>query len=441
MSAIKCSRFVACCRYEPDGRSVRAIFDRAQLEARIAACDRVLAGEVTAGRSVLAEPAASARVEKGRALLELGRIDDAQRCLGAAVQDFCQAGAEALAGHARACGVAGADALIERLSSEAAGSNELQVGHAMALKAWLLAERGREPQELAALEELLERFPASGEPELRARVALALREKAWWLLDMGDVPGALGTGDELIARLTGETDPRVQRRIAQALLRHASTLLHQNRSPRRLAIVSLTAATALAGALRDVAGSPRVTLPPSLAILPATISRVFGPARNGRHELHTGPRQAAARAVRYRMLRYDQALEVCDLLVARFAHSTDPAERRLVATARVERASALLCLGRPRAGLSTMIRATESGEPAVGGFGDLAEQARRRRGPTTHVAAAAYDFARVLATDAFDVRRQTSALNTFIEQHKHERSLHTRLIVLAARGLRRSAGR
>jgi tetratricopeptide (TPR) repeat protein len=417
------------------------VFDSAQLEARIALCERVLADEMTGERLVVSGPAALARVEKGRALLELGRVDDAQRCLEDAVADFAAAGADVLVGRARADGVAGCDALIERLSRETAGSAELRVGHAMALKAWLLAERGREPQELAALDELLERFPASGEPELRARVALALREKAWWLLDVGDVPGALATGEELIARLVGETDPRVRHQIARALLRHASTLLHQNRAPRRLTIIGLTAATALGGALRD-AVSPRVRFPGRLAALPATIGRVFGPVRERRHGQVAGARHAAAQAVRYRMLRHDQALKACDLLVARFANSSDPQEQRLVATAQVERATALLCLGRPRAGFSTMIRATESGEPAVSGFTDLAEQARRRRGPTTHVAAAAYDFARVLATDGLDDPHQSlSALNAFIERHEHERALHTRLSVLAARGLRRSASR
>jgi tetratricopeptide (TPR) repeat protein len=378
---------------------VRAIFDPAQLKAGIAACDRVLAGEVAAGRSAIAEPAASARVEKGRALLELGRIDDAQRCLEDALRDFGQAGAEAVAEHARASGVAGADALIERLSGESASANELRVGHAMALKARLLAARGHEPQELAALEELLERFPASGEPELRARVALALREKAWWLLEIGDVRGALGAGDELIARLTGETDPRVQRRIAQALLRHASTLLHEHRAPHRLVIVGLTAATAVAGALRDAAASPRVRFPPSLAVLPVRIDRVLGSAgtgrraaREGRHELQTGAGHAAAQAVRYRMLRCDQALRVCDLLVARFASSTDPVEQRLVATAQVERATALWCLGRPRAGLST-----------------------------TH--------------------NKDSALSTTSSGATSTSARSTRLIVGAARGLRRSASR
>jgi hypothetical protein len=113
-----------------------------------------------------------------------------------------------------------------------------------------------------------------------------------------------------------------------------------------------------------------------------------------------------------------------------------------VATAEIERAAALLSLGRFRRGFSRIIRATEPGQPAAEGVENLADQARRRRGPATHAAAASYELASVLTADGNGDERETlAAIAAFIEQHEHDRSRQILLFVLVARALRRVDGR
>jgi tetratricopeptide (TPR) repeat protein len=252
------------------------VSDREVLEQRVLAGDGVLARDGESSDPAARGRVAQALLDKGQALVELGRHDEAAACFAQLVAEFgdsVEADMRERLVVALAClvrelmvlgrideavqradelddrfrdadssearrvvvegldaGVAACDALAERDRGEVTLSVCSKVAAAMWLKALLLGKGGHEARELAAVEELLDRFGDSTEPRLRVPVARARYNRGVLLRDLGQHNEALDAWGELVDRFAADPPSGEPFIVLDGLYARSHQLSELNRS-------------------------------------------------------------------------------------------------------------------------------------------------------------------------------------------------------------------
>ena len=164
----------------------------AQLMELPALADRAEAADVTHPNEDEREQVAAANTlfQKGVALGEIGRTE------------------EALAAY---------DEILRRFGESDAPALREQVAMALLNKGGTLASLDRPEEELAAYDEVLRRFGESDAPALREQVAMALFNKGVWFGTFDQTQEALAAYDEILRRFGKSDAPVLREQVAKAL--------------------------------------------------------------------------------------------------------------------------------------------------------------------------------------------------------------------------------
>jgi len=230
------------------------VSDSAVWEAQLVECEAVLALEPGSGGSVSCGRVARALVEKGRALVALGRSEDAVVCFGVVLERFggaTDAGlrewvASALYASATQClrlGRAGeaearCDELIARERPTAPGVAKSEwVAKGLLVKGMSLHAQGRAQEAMSLLDELVERFGEASHADVRATVAKALNTKANILGGLDRREQALNARQELIVRFGDSTQAELRESVALAWFNNAVILRALGRTEEALVML------------------------------------------------------------------------------------------------------------------------------------------------------------------------------------------------------------
>jgi tetratricopeptide (TPR) repeat protein len=308
----------------------RVLVESDQLEHAISLLDEIVARFSNATEAALRETVAMALYNKGTALSELERYEDAIAAYG----DF-----------------------VARFAGAAVSARE-PVAMALINKGYMLGALGRHDDAIATYDDVVARFVGAVEPTVREQVATALVNKGNRLVALGRNDDAIAAYDDVVARFAGATEPTVREQLVKALVNKGNRLVAFGRNNEAIAIYDDVVARfdgtsepllregiarALVGkgySLGDL-GRPDE----AIAAYDEVIARFTGVAE-------PSLREQVARALvgkGYRLGdlgRDDEAIAVYNDVVARFAGASEPLLREQIAKALVGKGYRLGTLGR-----------------------------------------------------------------------------------------------
>ena len=165
--------------------------ERDDPEARITASDLVVAEDGGSTDLPARVRVAQALIDRGNALIDLDRYNDAKAITFHKLQHADQA-------------VAACDALIASYGEDEALNVRALVAGAMLLKSQLLGEDDHKEQAVVLLDELLQLLGVPSAPKLRETLAGALLEKARMLSRLGRDEEAVHVADDLLERFSAD---------------------------------------------------------------------------------------------------------------------------------------------------------------------------------------------------------------------------------------------
>ncbi len=217
-------------------------------------------------------------------------------------------------------------------------------------------------------DEIIRRFGDVPEVELQRRVVYALAHRAYLHLREGRVEAALDDGEALLARFRTETDPGTRQQIAEILLDHVKALQAIGETGRWW--VASNIGLYIIGALREGGKYLGKRLPFDSAVAGGTLG--FGRALR---------RAPGAASIIGKRRRVEQAIAVCQAVIAQYESAEEAGLRQLVVRARIFEAVALISLGRLGDGFRAFDALTKSGDETVAeAFRALAGTAKSRGG-------------------------------------------------------------
>jgi tetratricopeptide (TPR) repeat protein len=236
----------------------------------------------------LQEQVAKALGRKCKALVVLGKIDDALTTCNQVASRFNEAKEQQI---------------------------REQVAGALVCKSFCLLTLNRAQDSIAACDEVARHFDNPKEPVLRESVAMALVNKGVALGTLGRSKEAIAVYDDVVRRFSNAREPALRNKAARALFNKGFTLETLRRSEEAITVyndVVRRFSNAMEPALRELVAEALVNKGATLEFL-------------GRNE---------------------EAIAVYDDAVNRFADAREPALRELVAMVRVNKGVTLETLGR-----------------------------------------------------------------------------------------------
>ena len=207
----------------------------AQLMELPALADRAEAADVTHPNEDEREQVAAANTlfQKGVALGEIGRTEEALAAYDEILRRFGESDAPALREQVATAlfnkgvwfdaldqmqeALVAYDEVLRRFGESDAPALREQVAMALLNKGGTLASLDRPEEELAAYDEVLRRFGESDAPALREQVAMALFNKGVWFGTFDQTQEALAAYDEILRRFGKSDAPVLREQVAKAL--------------------------------------------------------------------------------------------------------------------------------------------------------------------------------------------------------------------------------
>jgi tetratricopeptide (TPR) repeat protein len=322
------------------------------------------------------------------------------------------------------------DELTSRLIDADTTSAQAKYIEAVDITCQALAVELRFPEMLDLQQTILERFRDSADPEIRRETAHTLRGVVWSLVNLGQVEQAITTSDELLDDFRTETDEETVKVFGEELLRCTHLLLHHKRVGNNISNALIKISTTLLQTVRHAGG-----------LLPDDLVSAGAPPR---HWTLSTPNLIAAvlpdgltRAVETERQRAGKVLQITTELTHRLRGSPEPQLAPMTAEALLDRVAALVALGHWTQASATMSDLLSQGHAAADALQNRSERARTgsRTGPVN--AQAGFLFVKAVALAQGSSKSDAiQAYDTFINQFRHNKSLHAQSLVWLARGFR-----
>jgi tetratricopeptide (TPR) repeat protein len=247
------------------------------------------------------------------------------------------------------------DELIEQYGDDPDLDVQRRVANALEDKAALLFNHGRLQESVAALDDMIGRFAQARELVLRIHVARALANKAIALDRLGRLDAAIMLDDDALTRFADASEPEFAEVVARILSHKAACLQRLGQLNDSIAVWGEVTERFGDATSPELCALAEHALREKAKLLVATgrssEAHVLSEGLIARPGRQTDPKQSAEILLTKGTAllgdeRYEEAIEVFDVVIARFEENPEPALRAWVVQALNNKIAALDGLGR-----------------------------------------------------------------------------------------------